>query len=360
MIHSRDTPIAGGFHVQRWTRVSAGSAVTTVALVGFLAIVPFLFGADVTQQLTTLLILVILAVMWNTLAGYGGLISVGQQAFIGLGAYGTIFLTQHGFTPYVAMVVAGLIAGGIAIPTSLIMLRLRGGQFAIGMWVVAEVFGILVSLDTSLGGGTGISLNGLDQYPPGYRQAYTFWLTLVCTTVLLGLVFFLLRRRIGASLQAVRDDEDAAASLGVNVVRSKRVLFVVAATGCGIAGALYLANTLFIQTTSVFGVQWTAYMLFMVLVGGLGTFEGPILGAVIFYFIQAQFGDSGAWYFVGLGAAAIAFALFLPNGIWGAIDRRLHLRLLPVGYMLQTLEAPAAGGSDHGPGGPSQAMEDGP
>ena len=257
------------------------------------------------------------------------------------------------------MVVAGLIAGGIAIPTSLIMLRLRGGQFAIGMWVVAEVFGILVSLDTSLGGGTGISLNGLDQYPPGYRQAYTFWLTLVCTTVLLGLVFFLLRRRIGASLQAVRDDEEAAASLGVNVVRSKRVLFVVAATGCGIAGALYLANTLFIQTTSVFGVQWTAYMLFMVLVGGLGTFEGPILGAVIFYLIQAQFGDSGAWYFVGLGAAAIAFALFLPNGIWGAIDRRLHLRLLPVGYMLQTLEAPAAGGSDHRPGGPSQAMEDG-
>jgi branched-chain amino acid transport system permease protein len=236
------------------------------------------------------------------------------------------------------MILAGLGAGVVAVPTSLIMLRLRGGQFAIGMWVVAEVFGILVSLDLSLGGGTGVSLNGLDQFAPGYRQAYTFWLTLACATVLLGLVFFLLRRRIGTSLQAVRDDEEAAASLGVNVVRSKRVLFVVAAVGCGIAGSLYLANTLFIQTDSVFGVQWTAYMLFMVLVGGLGTFEGPILGAVIFYLIQAQFGNSGAWYFVGLGATAIAFALFLPNGIWGAIDRRLHLRLLPVGYTLRTLK----------------------
>jgi ABC-type branched-subunit amino acid transport system permease subunit len=143
------------------------------------------------------------------------------------------------------------------------------------------VFGILVSLDQSLGGGTGISLVGLDVYAPGFRQAYTFWLTLACTTVLLGLVFFLLRRRIGTSLQAVRDDEEAAASLGVNVARSKRVLFIVAAVGCGIAGALStLANTLFIQTNSVFGVQWTAYMLFMVLVGGLGTFEGPILGAI--------------------------------------------------------------------------------
>ncbi|MGA8523792.1 MAG: branched-chain amino acid ABC transporter permease, partial [Candidatus Dormiibacterota bacterium] len=175
----------------------------------------------------------------------------------------------------------------------------------------------------------------------GYRQAYTFWLTLACATVLLGLVFFLLRRRIGASLQAIRDDEDAAASLGVNVVRSKRVLFVVAAVGCGIAGALYLANTLFIQVPSVFGVQWTAYMLFMVLVGGLGTFEGPIIGAIIFYVIQAQFGDSGAWYFVGLGVTAIAFALFLPYGIWGTIDRRLQLRLLPVGYTLRKLERQA-------------------
>jgi branched-chain amino acid transport system permease protein len=216
-----------------------------------------------------------------------------------------------------------------AVPTSLILLRLRGGQFAIGMWVVAEVFGILVTLDAGLGGGTGISLNGLDVFAPGYRQAYTFWVTLACTTVLLGLVFFLLRRRIGTSLQAVLDDEEAAASLGVNVVRSKRVLFVVAAVGCGIAGALYLANTLFIQTTSVFGVQWTAYMLFMVLVGGLGTF-----------------GDSGAWYFVGLGATAIAFALFLPHGIWGAVDRRLQLRLLPVGYTLRKLDTPASAGAD--------------
>ena len=338
MIRARSAPIAGAFRVQRWTRVSIASVTVTLLVIVVLALVPFMFGSDVTQQLTVLLTFVILAVMWNALAGYGGLISVGQQAFIGLGAYGTIFLTQQGITPYLAMILAGLGAGVVAVPTSLIMLRLRGGQFAIGMWVVAEVFGILVSLDLSLGGGTGVSLNGLDQFAPGYRQAYTFWLTLACATVLLGLVFFLLRRRIGTSLQAVRDDEEAAASLGVNVVRSKRVLFVVAAVGCGIAGSLYLANTLFIQTDSVFGVQWTAYMLFMVLVGGLGTFEGPILGAVIFYLIQAQFGNSGAWYFVGLGATAIAFALFLPNGIWGAIDRRLHLRLLPVGYTLRTLK----------------------
>jgi branched-chain amino acid transport system permease protein len=346
VIRAGSASLAGEFRVQRWTRVSIASAIAAILVIAVLAVIPFLFGADVTEQLTALMIFVILAVMWNALAGYGGLISVGQQAFIGLGAYGTIFLTQHGFAPYVAVVIAGLGAGAVAIPASFVMLRLRGGQFAIGMWVMAEVFGILVTLDSGLGGGTGISLNGLDVFAPGYRQAYTFWLTLVCTTVLLGTVFVLLRRRIGTSLQAVRDDEEAAASLGVNVVRSKRVLFVVAAVGCGIAGALYLANTLFIQTTSVFGVQWTAFMLFMVLVGGLGTFEGPIIGAIIFYLIQAQFGDSGAWYFIGLGAVAIGFALFLPHGIWGAIDRRLRLRLLPVGYTLRTLTTAAPAATD--------------
>ena len=127
MIHARGAPLPGGFRVQRWTRVSIATGVATIAVIAVLAIVPFLFGADVTEQLTALLIFVILAVMWNALAGYGGLISVGQQAFIGLGAYGTIFLTQHGFTPYLAMVVAGLGAGAVAIPASFDHAALRGG-----------------------------------------------------------------------------------------------------------------------------------------------------------------------------------------------------------------------------------------
>src|SRR5262249_32931458 len=135
-----------------------------------------------------------------------------------------------------------------------------------------------------------------------------------------------------------RDDEEAAASVGVPVLRTKRILFILAALGCGAAGSLTLANTLFIQAqgaSSVFGVQWSAYMIFIVLVGGLGTFEGPIIGAVVFYLIQNQFADYGAWYLVGLGATAIAFALFLPRGIWGTIERRFNLHLLPVGYILR-------------------------
>lgn len=323
------------YRVQRWTALSYASTAGIGVLIAALVFVPIAFGTYLTQQLTSLLILIILAVMWNALAGYGGLVSVGQQAFIGLGAYGTIYLTQRGVAPYVAMVLAAIGAGIIALPTSLLVLRLRGGQFAIGTWVVADVFALFVALDQSLGGGTGISLTGLDVYAPDRRQAYTYWLALGSAAVLLAAVYFLLRTRLGASLQAIRDDEEAAAAVGINVMRAKRILFLIAAVGCGAAGALTLANTLFIQTQSVFGVQWSAYMIFMVLVGGLGTVEGPIIGAILFYLIQNKFADYGAWYLVGLGTTAIVFALFLPRGLWGALEARFPVRLLPVGYTLR-------------------------
>jgi branched-chain amino acid transport system permease protein len=297
-----------------------------------LATVPLLFEADAVQKLTNLLILVLLAAMWNALAGYGGLLSVGQQAFIGIGAYGTVFFAGLGVSPYLAMVLATLVAGVISVPISLFALRLRAAQFAIGMWVIAEVISILVRLDQNLGAGTGVSLIQLNQYAPNFRQAYTFWLALGFAVIFLAALFFLLRSPLGVSLQAIRDDEDGARSLGVRVAARKRLLFVLAGFGCGAAGVLIVANTLFIEPGSIFSVQWSAYMIFMVLVGGLGTFEGPILGAILLFAIQTTFTQGGPWYLVGLGTTAAFFALVLPRGLWGTIEERLGLRLLPVGY----------------------------
>ena len=133
---------------------------------------------------------------------------------------------------------------------------------------------------------------------------------------------------------SARTAAEAAAALGVRVGPLKFLLYVLAGFGCGAAGALTLANTLFIQPRSIFGVQWSAYMIFMVLVGGLGTFEGPLIGALLFFTIQYEFADLGAWYLIGLGLVAVAFALFLPRGAWGLLNRRAHIRLLPVGYRL--------------------------
>ncbi len=318
--------------VERWTPVSRVAAGTSVAVLVLLALVPYMFTEQVTSKLSELFVLIILAGMWNALAGYGGMVSVGQQAFIGVGAYTTIVLAEHGVNAYAACVLAALFAGVVSLPVSLLVFRLRGGQFAIGMWVVAEVFRLLVTNNSSVGGGTGRSLTALNVYDPATRQAYTYWLALAFVAVLLGLSFVLLRSRLGASLQAIRDDEPAAESLGVRVTRSKRLVFLLAGAGCGAAGAITIANTLRVQPDSIFGIQWTAYMIFMVLLGGLGTFEGPILGALVLFGLQQQFQDQGSWYLVGLGLVAIVVTLILPRGLWGSVVDRFGIRLLPVGY----------------------------
>jgi branched-chain amino acid transport system permease protein len=315
--------------IRRSTTASRVAGGVSLVLVPLLVAVPLMFIATVVQQMTSLFIFVILAVVWNALAGYGGMVSVGQQAFIGFGAYGTIFLTQRDVPPYVAMVLAALACGVLAAVLSPLVLRLRGGQFAVGTWVIAEGLALLVILDHSLGGGTGISLRGLNIYSPDDRRAYTYWLTLGALALLLVAVFALLRSPVGTALQAIRDDEEAAASLGVRVAPLKFGLYVLGGLGSGAAGALILANTLFIEPRSIFGVQWTAYMIFMVLVGGLGSFEGPVIGALLFFAVQYWFADYGAWYLIGLGLTAVAFALFLPRGLW-----RSDVRLLPVGYHL--------------------------
>lgn len=313
----------------RATRVS--TTVLVLISIGLFG-VPFGFRTDVVQQLTTLLTLIMLAMMWNALAGYAGLVSVGQQAFLGFGAYATVFLTGHGLPAYLAVVLAAPASALLAALIAPLVLRLRGGEFAVGTWVVAEALALLVALDGDLGGGTGVSLRGLNAYDPDWRRAYTYWLTLAFTLLLCVAIFLLLRLRTGLAVQAIRDDEQAAASLGVRVAPLRFGLFVLAGFGCGAAGALTLANTLFIQPQSIFGVQWTAYMLFMVLVGGLGSYEGPIVGAVVFFALQDWFAGYGAWYLIGLGLVAIGFALFLPRGLWSLAERRLPFRLLPVGY----------------------------
>ena len=321
--------------IERWTRGSVASVTIAAGTVALLALGPLLLDANAIDKLTTLFIYVVLGAMWNALAGYGGLVSVGQQAFFGLGAYFAVRLADAGLSVYPALVLAAVIVAAVSVPISVFMLRLRAGEFAIGMWVVAELAHLLVNLDGLVQGETGTSLIELNQYAAATRHALTYWVALAAMAVLLGLLFVLLRSRAGAAIQAIRDDEDAAESLGVRVLATKRVIFVLAAFGAAMAGALWLATSISFQPKTYFSVQWTAYMIFMVLVGGLGTFEGPILGAVAFFAIEAWFGAAGVWYLVGLGATALAFSLFLPRGVWGWLEDRFGLRLLFVGYRVK-------------------------
>ena len=332
------------FRVERWTPLSMLFTGGLGGIVVVLAFGPVLLGENSQNDLIQLYFLVIMAMMWNALAGYGGLVSVGQQGFIGIGAYAAVFFSvQHGLNPYLSMLLATLFGAAVAIPVAAVVLWLRNGAFAIATWVVAEVFAILVSLDPNpaIGGGTGTSalLPFNLRYTPEQRLHYTYWAALGAVAVLLLLLFVLLRSRLGGSLQAIRDDEEAAASLGVRVLLGKGILFVFAGAGCSAAGTIILAwqlSVLPLGPDSVFGINWTARMIFMVLVGGLGTFEGPIIGAVVLYLLQTYVSISGVWYFVMLGAVAIGFALLLPRGIWGTVQERFNVQLLPVGYRLRS------------------------
>lgn len=327
-----------GISVARWETSSRAFTGASAGLLVLLALVPLGFGPNTTNKLTQLFILVILAVMWNALAGFAGLVSVGQQAFIGIGAYSTVLLADTaGVNAYLAVVLSAALAGAVSLPVSVLAFRLRGGQFAIGMWVIAETLRLIVTQINSLGGGTGKSLRATNVYEPAIRQAYTYWTALLVTALVLVVLVVLLRSRLGAALQAIRDNEVGAGSLGVRVLTAKRWIFLLAAVGCGAAGALVALNSLTVQPNSIFGVQWSAYMIFMVLLGGIGTVEGPIVGALIFFVVQQQFADQGAWYLIGLGLLAVIVTLLAPRGLWGSVVDRFGLRLVPVGYTVRGL-----------------------
>lgn len=327
--------------IERWTRASITFAIAAVLLLAVLALAPLGLQAGVVDRLTTLFIYVILAVMWNALAGYAGLVSIGHQAFFGLGAYAMVRLADAGLGPYPALLVGAALVALAAVPLAVFMLRLQGGEFAIGMWVLAALAHLCVNLDSLVQGETGTSMIALQQYAADDRRAATYWLALAAMAGLCWAVFLLLRSKVGAAAQAIRDNEPAAISIGVRVVAVKRLVFVLSAFGCAVAGGLWLATSISFQPKTYFSVQWTAYMIFMVLVGGIGTMEGPILGALLFFAVETLWGGQGVLYLIGLGASALLFALFLPKGLWGAVQQRSDVHLLSAGYRVRARSATA-------------------
>jgi branched-chain amino acid transport system permease protein len=326
--------------VRRSTRSSWVGLAVVVVLVAAAPAVPYVLSRGVQGSLVTLFSLITMATMWNLLAGYGGMLSVGQQAYIGIGAYGLVYLSDKvGLDPFMAVPLAVLVAGVLSIPISYLVFRLQGGYFAIGTWVVAEVIALIVMQMTVLGGGIGLTFTGFSGLTAGRRIAYVYWLSLAGVIVAVLVTYLIMRSRLGAGFTAIRDDATAAASLGVRVTQSKRFVFVVAAMGCALAGAMIAANTLRVQPTAMFSVNYAVFMIFIVVIGGLGTIEGPILGAIVFFALQQWLSGLGVWYLVILGVVAIVVTLFLPRGLWGLISGNGRIRLFPVGYTVAASSA---------------------
>ncbi len=308
--------------------IGAGGLLVVVAVLAYL---PYLVNRGTTVDLVGLFSLVVLGTMWNLLAGYGGMVSIGQQAYIGVGGYGLVYLAENlSVDPFLAVPVAALVCGLLAWAASYLAFRLAGGYFAIGTWVIAEVVRLLVTQVDAVGAGSGASLTAFAGIEPLFRIAYVYWMALATVVVVVGGVYLLMRSRLGLALTAIRDDPVAASSSGVEVTRAKRIVYVIAAAGCGLAGAMIVANTLRVQPGSIFSVEYSATMIFIVVIGGLGTIEGPILGAVVYYLLQDNLADLGNWYLVIVGAVAITITLLAPKGLWGLTRGRVSI--FPTGY----------------------------
>lgn len=328
------------------TRASQMAGFVALALIILAVALPLFASRSLIQDLFFIFTMLTLAQFWNLLAGYGGMVSVGQQAFVGLGAYamfGAAIL--WGMDPVLALVLSGIAAAMIAVPTAFFAFRLQGAYFAIGTWVVAEVARLSVAQWKAIGGGTGTSLPreardfwgvqwvkaAFDIKTSAARDIVTYWLALALVIATIGCIYWLLRTKRGLALAAVRDNVEAAKSVGVDAGRMKWFVFIVSAFGTGIAGGLIYLQKARISPDAAFSVtDWTAYIIFIVVIGGIGTIEGPILGVLVFFALQNLLADFGSWYLMILGGLGIVVMLFAPRGLWGLISDQTGIQLFPI------------------------------
>jgi branched-chain amino acid transport system permease protein len=316
--------------VIRSTRASQVALIVSVALVLVAASMPWWAESSWMRDFVEIACYFIFAMMWNLLAGYGGMVSIGQQAFFGLGGYVMLMLGNFaGVNPFVAVPLAAAAAALIAVPVSRVAFRLQGGYFAIGTWVIAEVFRLSFANMSFIGGGSGTSLTALRGIDKATRESTTFWMALGCVVASVALVYFFLRSKQGLALLAIRDNEVAAESQGIAVQKMKLAVYVVAALGAGLAGALYFVGNLRISPDAAFSVNWTAFAIFMVVIGGIGRIEGPLVGALVFFLLNKFFSDYGTWYLLGLGALAIFVTIYFKQGLWGWAQQRWGWSLFP-------------------------------
>lgn len=333
--------------------VMRSSLRRTIGTFAALAVVVALFAVPVAgtramvQDLFMVLTMLVLALNWNLLAGFAGLVSVGQQAFVGIGAYamfGAVIL--GGLDPLVGILMGGVAAMLFAIPMAFFTFRLQGAYFAVGTWVAAEIARLLLAQWKALGGGTGTSLprgttrdmfgvdaikNVLDISSAAASDALTYWLALVLALVTLGASYVFLRSAKGLGLQAIRDNVEAARSVGVNPTRLKAQVFLLTALGTGLCGGLLFVQITRVTPDAAFAViDWTAYVIFIVVIGGIGTLPGPIVGVMVFYALQRVLADYGTVYLIVLGLIGIAVMLFARRGLWGLFSQWTGIEILPL------------------------------
>lgn len=260
-----------------------------------------------------LLLLITIAEAWNLMAGYGGMVSLGMAAFFGTGAYAlTGLVNGMGFPFLLALPLAGLVGAGLAMAVSRAVFRLRGLYFTVGTLALAEALRLFMINHSGFGGASGIFLS---KDTPGLRTLFLMSVGLLAVTVVV--MDFATRSRISILLRAVRDDEDAAAQMGVRTFRIKLAAFVVSSFLTSVAGGLQALKLGTVEPYGAFGVHWTVSALSIVIIGGQGARAGPAIGALFVVALGELLADWPALQLALTGAILILVIRFAPRGLAG-------------------------------------------
>jgi branched-chain amino acid transport system permease protein len=311
------------------TKRSLSLAAIVVPIV-LLALLP-LIGAPQSWLLYTFLFFVYLAMsnMWNLLAGYSGLISLCQPAFLGLAGYTLAIGTWVGIPWWVGLPCGALVAALFALLISIPVFRLSGIYFAIGTLVVPEALRMIFYLWRPVGGqmqggGAGYMIKGTG----GVSTNLVYWLAFVIGIGSIFLMRRVLRSKLGLGLAAIRDNERTAASCGVSVFKLKLYTFVIAALVTGLAGAVYYLYQGYIEPSATFNVKWTMTLLLATVIGGIRTEEGPLIGAIVVVFLYFLLARYAGYSLLIQGIILIGIMLASPQGIVGMLRRSRYYRYL--------------------------------
>lgn len=298
-----------------------------LALLFVVVLAPRFADGGVLRIAAEVLLALCMAQMWNLMAGYTGLLSLGHQVFVGIGAYTLFEATQRlGLSPFWLLPLSGLAGAAAAALLAPVLFRLRDAYFSIGLWVFAEIAYLVVSKTPALGSTAGRPLDISNVGDIEAFQAMSFWVACVIGFGALLGVYVLMRSRLGLEMMTVRDNELAASSVGVDIWWVRFPALVVSGFGCGLAGAAYFMGSLFVSPDSAFDVNWVVMMMFATLIGGIGTLEGPVIGVLIWFALRevltTWLGLSGGWYLIAMGTVAMGVSLYAPRGLWGVAQRR--------------------------------------
>jgi len=285
-----------------------------------------LWGSDYILLFGLLLCLYMaMSQMWNLLVGYSGLLSLGQQAFIGFGGYTMAVLTNYyGVYVWLSVLAGGMFSVLLALFMSLFIFRMKGIFFGIGTWIFAEILLLWFSNWEYVKYGTGLFIKPAT--PPS--MVMIFYAAFSMALGSLVVVYLILRSKIGLGLMAMRDNEQVSETIGVAVFRSKLFCFLVAAFITGTtAGVLYVFQ-IFIQPYKAFAIDWTVILVFIVIIGGIGTIEGPIVGSFLYVLLTQWLADYGHISMLLLGMIAITIMLLAPKGIMGTIQDKTGFTIL--------------------------------